>query len=318
MNCPVCSKVLPDGSKVCTGCAADLSKWRPKQEIPPNTPAVILEQRNVFTMSSLLSQLAPFARLFGVLALFCALLYGGYRGYIAYILRAETGNSAVDTQAEAAQLNSAVPEVRLSTAGFERLYQEYSAQAAALNIPTLKNGATDYFQSGVRDIETISFAAMEEAGINVTEEPFTQEELAKAGQEKFSYKCAGEGKTEYLTELPEDNRGRSLCWIIKPESKWVQAQWLPKLHRWSPWTAEQLISGAEKYTEKIFGPAAVEEEKAKTETLIRRNKKKKQRPAAGNAEVFLGTFKTRFQREGALAALERMRALTAPAPQSAP
>ena len=70
---------------------------------------------------------------------------------------------------------------------------------------------------------------------------------------------------------------------------------------------EQLLSGAEKYTEKTFGPAAVDKDKAKTEALEGKVMKDGPDTAAGAANPFLETYRTRFRREGALAAIEQMR-----------
>lgn len=333
MNCPVCSKVLPDRTAVCPECHADLSHWRPKKETVKAPPAVIIQQKDAFTWSSLRDPVAAFGKPAVLIVLVCGLLYGGYRGFMAYVLR-DTG-VAPEAQDAAVEPPAAeiAPDIRLSTAGFENLFQEYSARAAALNIPVLEKGALDYFQAGVNEAEGADFAVMEEAGANAAEEPFTQEELGRAGRENFACKCEKNGAFEYLAALPENNGGRSACWTVKTgagtgvpggeaaganppaEPKWVRAQWLPKLYRWSPWNAEQLINASEKFAEKTFSPAVLAEETAKTEALVRKLSRRKRGLPAGMDAAFLETYKERFRREGALAALERMRTMAGTARQ---
>ena len=333
MICPVCSKELPDRTAICPGCRADLSKWKPKKETAKAAPAVILQQKEVFMWSSLPGTFGPFFKPLGYTVLVCALLYGAYKGYMAYALRADNAVAAAADQAEDQSAEEKAPDIQLSTAGFAGVYQEYSARAAALNVPALENGATGYFQAGAGDVDNISFAAMEEAGIIIAEEPLTPEELGRAGQENFVSKCLSGGTTVYLGALPDSNRGRPSCWQLKAgpgagspevkaagpgapaEPKWVRAQWLPKLHRWSPWTAEQLIAGAEKFTDKTFATAVLQDEAAGTEALARKLKRQKRKQAAGTDAALLETYKARFRREGALAALDRMRAMTGASPQ---
>lgn len=315
MECPVCSTVLPDGSATCTKCKADLSRWHPKQEVVASTPAVILEKRDVFTFSAFREILAPFVMPLVLLALFCAAVYGGYTIYIARLL-----NSAVDETAAGAPSSApaTASDVQLSTAGFDVLMQEYKAGAAALNVPVLENEAADSFQSGTEEIGAISFAAMEAAGITAAEEPFTKEENTKAEKETFSAKCAGAGDIEYLGSLPTEAAGYTACWTRKsPQTfQWVRAQWLTELKRWSPWTAEQLLAGADKYMERTFSQNALSSNQIKAETPKGRNVKGSQDPAAGAASLF-ETYRARFQREGALAQLARMRAIIGVTPPPA-
>jgi hypothetical protein len=316
MECPVCSTVLPDGLATCTKCKADLSRWHPKQEKIASTPAVILEKRYVFTFSAFKEILAPFVLPLIFLVLFCAAAYGGYRIYVAHIL-----NSAIDTTSTDAQspAPAAASEVLLSTTGFDRLFQAYTASAAALNFPALENKAADSFQSGTEAIEAINFDDMEAAGITVIEESFTKEEKKKAAKENFTAKCAGAGNMEYLNSLPSDATGYTSCWIRKSSQtfQWAQAQWLPELRRWSPWTAEQLLIGADKYVEMMFGQNAMGEDQIKTKTLPGKTLKAGSDPTTGATALF-ETYRTGFQREGALAALEQMRTIigkkTTPAP----
>ena len=323
MICPVCSKELPDRTAICPGCRADLSKWKPKKETAKAAPAVILQQKEVFMWSSLPGTFGPFLKPLGYTVLVCALLYGSYKGYMAYAFRADSAAAAAaQAQAEEQSAEEKAPDIQLSTAGFAGVYQEYSDRASALNVAALENGATEYFQAGAGEVENISFAAMEEAGLTAADEPLTQEELGRAGSENFGCKCLSGGTTVYLADLPNSNRGRPSCWLIKAavsgapaEPKWVRAQWLPKLYRWSPWTAEQLIAGAEKFTEKAFSPAVLQDEAAGTEALARKLKRQKRKQAAGTDAALLETYKARFRREGALAALDRMRAMTGASPQ---
>jgi hypothetical protein len=314
MECPVCSAVLPDHTTTCTKCNADLSRWHPKQEVVASTPAVILEKRDAFTFSVLKEMLAPFVMPLILLVLFCAAVYGGFRIYIAHIL-----NAAIDTASASAPAPVAASEVLLSTAGFDSLLQEYTTRAVVLHVPVLENEAAGAFRSGTEEIGAISFDAMEAAGITVPEESFTKEEQNKTAKENFNAKCTGAGNIEYLNSLPPDTTGYTSCWIRKSGQtfQWVQAQWLPELKRWTPWTAEQLLAGADKYMEKTFGQDALDKDQIKPETPPGKTIKGGPDSAAGATALF-ETYRARFRREGALAALERMRAIIGKTPPPAP
>ena len=118
---------------------------------------------------------------------------------------------------------------------------------------------------------------------------------------------------EYLAALPSAHDSYSACWIPMPAEKgadgetayaWVPAQWLPELGRWSPWTAEQFLAGAEKFAETVYGTEATDE----TGMTAAEDS------ASGESARLFGTYRSRFMREGALAAIERMRGPQAAAP----
>lgn len=314
MQCPVCSKEIADGSKECPDCKADLSRWRPKKESDiPAGPAVILEKKVVVTFRDQIQPFIPYISLLGIVALIAILILGGVKLYFKYFF--DTGLPTQEQSEAAAPSRDQEHGFRLSTAGYSLALQDYRDKAASMNLTVLDQEAEAAFKAGADAVLSPGFDEMEAAGMNADGEPFTPEETERAKTSPLACKCSGPAGTEYPAALPSGATDYVSCWMkrtkeVQPpkgakknaapavSETWVPARWTPEIERWSPWTVEQLLAGAE--AKKTSGP-----EKGEAE-------------APATAMQLFETYRSRFMKEGAAAAMESLSASLTPAAERTP